>query len=127
MQLGFDYTRSLGPTLGAFLTALRDRQILGSRGADGRVHTPPVEYDPVTHAVVTELVPVGPQGTVLTWSWMPSPLPGQPLDRPFAWALVRLDGSDTAMLHAVDAAPGTVHTGLRVRPRWTAVPVGSIR
>jgi uncharacterized OB-fold protein len=127
LQIGFDYTRSLGPTLGAFLTALRDRQLLGSRGSDGRVHAPPLEFDPVTHERLTELVPVGPQGTVETWSWMPEPLPGQPLDRPFAWALIRLDGADTAMLHAVAAERERLHTGLRVRPRWTTAPVGSIR
>ena len=34
---------------------------------------------------------------------MPRPVDGQPLGRPFGWALIRLDGADTAMLHAVDA------------------------
>ena len=48
MEIAFDYTRSLGPVLGQFMTALRDRRILGARGADGRVHAPPFEYDPVT-------------------------------------------------------------------------------
>ena len=46
---------------------------------------------------------MGPEGTVVSWSWMPDPLEGQPLTEPFAWALIRLDGADTAMLHAVDA------------------------
>ena len=41
------------------MAALADRRILGSRGADGRVHAPPFEYDPVTLAPPTELVPVG--------------------------------------------------------------------
>jgi uncharacterized OB-fold protein len=127
LQIGFDYTRSLGATMGAFMTALRDRRILGSRGSDGRVHAPPVEYDPVTYAPVTELVEVGPEGTVVTWSWMPSPLEGQPLTHAFAWALVLLDGADTPMLHAVDAELSAMRTGLRVRPRWTVMPVGSIR
>ena len=48
MEIAFDYTRSLGPVLGQFMTALRERRILGARGADGRVHAPPFEYDPVT-------------------------------------------------------------------------------
>jgi uncharacterized OB-fold protein len=127
MQLGFDYTRSLGPTIGAFMTALRDRRILGGRGSDGRVHAPPLEYDPVTYAPLTDLVEVGPEGTVLTWSWMPTPLEAQPLTHPFAWGLIRLDGADTPMLHAIDADHASMRTGLRVRPRWTAAPVGSIR
>jgi uncharacterized OB-fold protein len=127
LRVGFDYTRTLSPTLGAFMTALRDGRILGSRGSDGRVHAPPIEYDPVTYAPCDELVEVGPEGTVVTWSWQPSPIEGQPLDRPFAWALITLDGADTPMLHAVDADHAALRTGLRVRPRWTAAPVGSIR
>src|SRR5687767_1002986 len=69
LEIGFDYTRSLGPTLGAFMTALAERRIIGSRGADGRVHAPPVEYDPVTAAPTAELVEVSDVGTVVTWSW----------------------------------------------------------
>jgi uncharacterized OB-fold protein len=128
LEIGFDYTRSLGPTLGAFMTALAERRILGSRGADGRVHAPPVEYDPVTAAPTTELVEVSDVGTVVSWSWMPAPLDGQPLDVPFAWALIRLDGADTPMLHAVDAgSPDRMSTGMRVRARWADHPVGHIR
>jgi uncharacterized OB-fold protein len=128
MEIAFDYTRSLGPVLGQFMTALRERRILGARGADGRVHAPPFEYDPATFRPPAELVEVGSAGTVVTWSWMPSPLDGQPLDRPFAWALIRLDGADTAMLHAVDAgSAASMRTGMRVTARWAADRVGSIR
>ena len=71
---------------------------------------------------------MGPEGTVVSWSWMPEPLAGQPLAEPFAWALIRLDGADTAMLHAVDAgSAAAMRTGLRVRPRWAARPAGGIR
>jgi uncharacterized OB-fold protein len=127
LVLRFDYTRSLGPVLGAFMTGLRGARIQGSRGSDGRVHVPPVEYDPVTAEALTELVDVADTGVVTTWSWQPEPLEGQPLDRPFAWALVRLDGADTTLLHAVDAPHEELRAGLRVRARWAADRVGSIR
>ena len=128
LEIGFAYTRSLGPTLSQFMTALAGRRILGSRGADGRVHAPPFEYDPVTFEPPAELVDVGPAGTVTTWSWVDEPLAGQPLEHPFAWALIRLDGADTAMLHAVDAgSAAAMRTGMRVRPRWAAQPAGHIR
>jgi uncharacterized OB-fold protein len=128
LEIGFDYTRSLGPVLSQFMTALAGRRILGARGADGRVHAPPFEYDPDTSEPPGTLLEVGPQGTVTSWTWMPEALDGQPLAHPFGWALIRLDGADTAMLHAVDAGwPAVMHTGLRVRPRWAASPVGSIR
>jgi hypothetical protein len=109
------------------MTALASRRFLGARGADGRVYAPPFEYDPVTFEPPGELVEVGPEGTVTTWTWNSSPLDGQPLDHPFAWALIRLDGADTAMLHAVDAdGPDAMSTGLRVRPRWAAETAGHI-
>jgi uncharacterized protein len=121
LEISFDYTRSLGPTLSEFMTALADRRILGARASDGTVHAPVFEYDPVTAAPPAELVEVGPGGTVLSWSWMDRPIQGQPLGHPFGWALIRLDGADTAMLHAVDAgAADRMRTGLRVRPRWAA-------
>ncbi|HEY9245001.1 MAG TPA: OB-fold domain-containing protein [Streptosporangiaceae bacterium] len=127
LEIGFDYTRSLGPVLSQFMTALAGQRILGARAADGRVHAPPFEYDPDTSEPPGDLVEVGPGGTVISWTWVPEPLDGQPLAHPFGWALIRLDGADTAMLHAVDAgSAAAMHTGLRVRPRWAAAPVGSV-
>ena len=128
LEIGFAYTRSTGPVLSQFLAGLAGRQILGARGADGRVYAPPFEFDPVTFAPPAELVPVGPAGTVLTWTWMARPLAGQPLDRPFGWALIRLDGADTGLLHAVDAgSAAAMRTGMRVRARWAEQPTGGIR
>ena len=53
LRLSFDYTRSVGPVLSHFFTALRGRRIVGVRGSDGRVHVPPAEYDPVTYEELT--------------------------------------------------------------------------
>jgi uncharacterized protein len=127
IELSFDYTRSLGTTLGAFMTGLAGGRITGVRASDGRVHVPPVEYDPVTHEALTETVEVADEGTVVSWSWAAEPMQGQPLDRPFAWVLVRLDGADSAMLHALDVTrPDDVEIGLRVRARWRAERRGAI-
>jgi uncharacterized OB-fold protein len=120
LEISFDYTRSLGPTLSEFMTALAGRRILGARASDGSVHAPPFEYDPVTGEPPAGLVEVGPGGTVVSWTWMARPIDGQPLTKPFGWALIRLDGASTAMLHAVDAgSPERMRTGMRVRPRWS--------
>jgi uncharacterized protein len=127
LTLSFDYTRSVGPTLSKFFTALRDRRILGVRGSDGRVHVPPAEYDPVTYEPLDEMVPVSAVGTVVSWTWQPEPLEGQPLDRPFAWALIKLDGADTPLMHAVDAGePGAIRTGTRVHVHWADETAGAI-
>ncbi|MFE9459625.1 Zn-ribbon domain-containing OB-fold protein [Streptomyces californicus] len=123
----FPFTRSLGPVQSAFLTGLRERTVLGVRADDGTVLVPPVEYDPVTANELRDLVEVAPTGTVTTWAWNPSPRRDQPLDTPFAWVLVRLDGASTALLHVLDApGPESVRTGMRVRVRWAAARTGAI-
>ncbi|MDH6679650.1 putative OB-fold protein [Rhodococcus sp. LBL1] len=128
LNLKFDYTRSLGPTIGAFVTGLRDRKIIGGRGSDGRIHVPPPEFDPATLEPLTDFVDVSDAGTVVSWSWMAEPIEGQPLTHPFAWALVKLDGADTSILHAVDAgSPDAMSTGMRVRVRWADERTGRIQ
>ncbi|WP_329281022.1 Zn-ribbon domain-containing OB-fold protein [Streptomyces sp. NBC_01451] len=123
----FPFTRSLGPVQSAFLTGLREQVVLGVRTTDGRTLVPPVEYDPVTADEIRDLVQVAPTGTVTTWAWNHAPRRGQPLGTPFAWVLVRLDGADTALLHALDApGPDAVHSGMRVRIRWAAERTGAI-
>jgi uncharacterized OB-fold protein len=123
----YTYTRSTGPMIGAFLTGLRNRKVIGSRGVDGRVLVPAIDYDPVTSEDLTETVEVGDTGVITTWSWNDRPLAGQPLDKPFAWALVKLDGADTALLAAVDVGdPAKVSTGAKVKARWAENRIGAI-
>jgi uncharacterized OB-fold protein len=125
--LEYAYRRSVGPVLGRFFTALRDGVILGSPAPGGRVLVPPMEHDPETGDGLSELVPVGPSGTVTTWCWVNRPRGPHPLDRPFAWALIQLDGATSGFLHAVDAGQESrMKTGLRVRPRWRAERRGEI-
>ena len=113
------YRRSLGPVVGAFLTGLRDAKVVGSRTADGRVLVPPLEYDPETGEPVDEIVDVASVGTVREWAWVVDPMPGHPLDQPFAWVTVQLDGADTAMVHALDVPSiDDVSAGMRVQVRW---------
>jgi uncharacterized OB-fold protein len=123
----YPFKRTTGPVVGAFLTGLREQVLVGIKGADGRVLVPPVEYDPYTAEDLTELVEVGPGGTVTTFAWVGTPHAKHPLDRPFAWALIQLDGADTGLLHAVDAgSPDRVATGTRVVPHWRDDPQGEI-
>lgn len=127
LVIEYGFNRTTGPVVGAFLTGLREQRVLGIRGADGRVVCPPVEYDPTTGEPLTEMVEVGTEGTITSWSWVPTDREGQPIPAPYALALVRLDGADTAMLHVVDAgSPDAVATGDRVRIRWADERSGSI-
>jgi uncharacterized protein len=125
--LEFDYTRSLGPTLAAFFQGLKDHKIVGARTQDGRVIVPPTPHDPDTGEDIAELVDLPDTGVVTTWAWVSKPRSKHPLQRPFAWALVKIDGADTAMLHAVDAADESkMSTGMAVKARWVAEAQGSI-
>ncbi|MGN6161680.1 MAG: Zn-ribbon domain-containing OB-fold protein [Marmoricola sp.] len=127
MHVEFPYTRSLGPVLSTFMTGLANGQVIGGVLSDGRVAVPPPEFDPITHAATSEFREVGSAGEVLTWSWVSEPVNMQPLDRPFAWALIRLDGADTPLLHAVAVeGPDAMSTGMRVQVAWAAERVGSI-
>ena len=52
---------------------------------------------------------------------MSHPLRKHPLQTPFAWALITLDGADTGLLHVVDApGPEALATGARVTARFRA-------
>ena len=118
-ELGFTYTRSTGPVVGRFLTGLRDRKIFGIRASDGRVIVPPMEYDPDTAAALSEFVEVGQRGEIVSWCWVRQPRAAHPMTEPFAWAMIRLDGADVAMVHCVCAsAEGQLATGARVRAVW---------
>jgi uncharacterized OB-fold protein len=126
-KLAYTYKRSLGPVLSRFFTALRDRQVLGVRRADGTVMVPPKEYDPETGEALSELVPVADTGVVTSWAWVHRPRARQPLAQPFAYALIQLDGAATPLLHVVDAgAESAMRTGMRVRARWAEQPAGAI-
>lgn len=123
----YPYRRSVGPVLGAFFTGLRDAKITGVRAADGRVIVPPAEYDPDTGAATGEIVEVADRGVVTSWCWVADPLEHHLLDRPFAFALVKLDGADTALLHLVDAYRiEHMATGMRVAATWRSERVGNI-
>ena len=127
LELSYPYARTVGDVLGRFFTSLRDGRIEGTRGDDGRVFVPPAEFDPMSGAPCTEWVSVAETGTVTTWSWQAPAKPDQPLDHPFAWALIRLDGADVPLLHAVDAGtPEAIRTGARVAVRWAGERHGGI-
>jgi uncharacterized OB-fold protein len=126
--IAFPYKRSLGPVIGAFSAALAEHRITAVRTSAGRVICPPLEYDPETgEGNDPTLIDVGPGGTVTSYTWVSDPLPSHPLGRPFAFALIKLDGADTEMFHAVDAGSETAVTrGTRVVPQWREETRGRI-
>ena len=127
-KLEFPYSRTLGPVVGAFLTGLRENRLLGIKSKDGRTLAPPVQYDPDTgENLGTDLVPIGPEGTVVAWTWVSEPSPKHPLNRAFAFALVKPDGADTPMTTFVDAGKAPkMSTGMKVRAKFNPEPKGLV-
>ena len=126
-ELGYTYTRSTGPVIGRFLTELKQRKIVGIKASDGRVVVPPMEYDPVTAAELNEFVDVGQQGEIVSFAWVKEPRAAHPLQVPFAWAMIRLDGADVPMVHCVAAErESDIATGARVEAVWADEPIGFI-
>lgn len=125
--LGYTYTRSTGPVVGRFLTALKNRSIVGIKASDGRVIVPPMEYDPNTAEELSEFVDVGQEGEIVSFAWVKEPREAHPMNRPFAWAMIKLDGADVPMVHCVSAdSESAVSTGARVKAVWADETIGFI-
>jgi uncharacterized OB-fold protein len=123
----FSYRRSTGGAVGLFLAGLAKGEVWASRSPGGRVEVPPVDWDPETGAAVEDFVRLADEGTVRSWTWVSRPQADQPLDRPFALALIQIDGADTSLLHVVDAGDeAQMATGMKVRADWRKERAGSI-
>jgi len=54
-----------------------------------------------------------------SYSWIAQPTRKHPFQQPFAFALIQLDGADTAIAHAVQApGPEAMSVGMRVRAQY---------
>ena len=126
-ELGFTYSRTLGPVIGTCFAALAHKRFLGMRRSDGSVLFPPLEYDPDTAEALSEWVELGNTGTVEGFCWVKQPREKHAELAPFAWALIKLDGADTPFLHKLRAQNElAVRVGMRVKPLWVAEPQGDI-
>lgn len=123
------YVRTLGPVIGRFFTGLRDGEIWANKTRTGKVQCPPFEYDPETGADATdEWVQLSGTGTVSSWAWVDEPLRNHLVQEPFAWCLIRLDGADTDLLHAVCVdSKDQMSSGMRVKVRWRDERIGHIK
>ena len=97
------------------------------KASDGRVVVPPMEYDPDTAGELSEFVDVGQEGEIVSFAWVKEPREAHPMDVPFAWAMIKLDGADVPMIHCVSAAAEEdLATGARVQVVWAAETRGYI-
>ena len=125
----FPYKHSTGETIGRFLAGLKEqKRIWGQRVAGLGVVVPPLGYSEADGSPGGEWVEVAPTGVVTAVAVVHQAVPGlHPLEPPFAFVLVRLDGADTAMAHVVKDDLDGLRVGARVEAVWAPERIGSIR
>ena len=121
-ELAYNYKRSSGPVMSKFFEALGKQKILGTKSSAGKVFSPAAEFDPETNEPLKEMIEVGPGGVVESFSWIEDPKHHHLIKEPFAFALIKLDGADTSMLHMVTQCnEADLRIGSRVKANWSEI------
>ena len=121
-ELAYNYKRSSGPVMSEFFEALGQQKILGTKSSAGKVFSPAAEFDPETNEPLKEMIEVGPGGVVESFSWIEDPKHHHLIKEPFAFALIKLDGADTSMLHMVTQCnEADLRIGSRVGANWSEI------
>lgn len=131
----FDYTYFAGEAASRFFAALReDRQIFGATCPScKRVLVPARAFCDACFKRTTDWVPVGPEGTLETFTIITAAFPGLP-EPPIVMAYVTMDGADTALVnlvHGLDlsdiaAAAELLQSQPRIRAAFIDKPQGRI-
>jgi uncharacterized OB-fold protein len=127
-QISVPYTWWVGETGSRFLLSLRDdRKILGTRcGQCGRVYVPGRKTCGRCFVDLTEWVELGDAGVIEAFTIVRYAHPVQPVPVPFAYVLVKLDGSDVGFLHLVKKDLEKIGIGRRVKAVFKAERTGHI-
>jgi len=131
-RINIPYSWWAGDTAGKFFKALRDeKKIIAPRCARcGKVYLPPRKVCPGCFTENGEWVTISDEGTVLSFSIARRSMASIPKDKktPVIWALIKLDGADTAILHFLgDVVPENVRIGMRVKAVFAEDRKGAIR
>jgi uncharacterized OB-fold protein len=119
-RIAVPYTWSVGETGSRFLAALRDQErITASRCPScGAVFVPPRKNCGRCFIDIEGEEHLGREGVVNAFTIVRSPFPLHPAAAPFAYALIRLTGATTDLLHIVKDRVEELKTGVRVRARF---------
>lgn len=114
----YDYTPGTAPT--EFLNGLAHKKIYGARATPtSEIYVPSRGMDPVLGMPTTELVEVGPKGTITTFCVVHIGFGDNAPPTPFVSALVLPDGAAVSLYGTVLGIPhDEVRIGMRVQPVW---------
>ncbi len=119
-QIAVPYTWWVGETGSRFLIALRDEgKILGNRcDSCGTVYVPPRKNCGRCFVDTAEWVELSDQGIVKAHTIVRFSYPLQPVEPPFAYAMIQLDGADVSLVHLIRKDLDKLKNGVRVRARF---------
>lgn len=123
------YTYSAGPIRSKFLIELRDnKRIMGTKcPVCNRVYLPPRPTCFVCFSQLDKWVEVSDKGTLMTYTVVYQPEPAHPVDVPFVFGIIKLDGADTSIAHLVsEVNPEDLRIGMRLQAVFNEERQGSI-
>ncbi|MDY7034857.1 MAG: Zn-ribbon domain-containing OB-fold protein [Thermodesulfobacteriota bacterium] len=115
-KLEAEFNYSYGKISRFFQELMENKKIMGTRCTKcGVVFCPPTSDCPKCW-VPTEWVEVGPEGMLLHYTIINLPVLWMDKEVPYTLGLIKLDGSDTGLMHFVDETDKTkLKRGLRVK------------
>ena len=123
------FSYDAGAIRSRFLTEIRDnRKIVGIRCTEcNRVYVPPRAVCLKCFGNLSDYVEVGQEGTLTTYSIVYRSEPFYPVEPPFVYGIIQLDGADTGLVHFINEVDlQKVRVGMRVKAVFKEERVGSI-
>lgn len=123
------YTHYAGRTRSRFLVELRDnKRIMGTKcQICNRVYVPARSICYVCFKPMDEWVEVSNEGTLVTYTVVHQAEPPYPVETPFVYGIIKLDGADTDMAHIIgEVNPKKLRIGMRMQVVFKEERVGSI-
>ena len=117
-QIYIPNTYTAGALGTKILTLLKDKQkIMGMRCPTcNRVYVPARSTCKDCFEQIDELVEVSDKGTVMTYTVVYEPHISQPVEPPFAYRIIQLDGADNSLVHMLGGVePERFQVGMRVQ------------
>jgi uncharacterized OB-fold protein len=119
------YKHTAGAYVEKFITEIgKNNKIFGVKCPKcGEVSVPPKMICFKCFEKMEEWVEVGNQGTITGFTVVSHSTPVMPLEPPFAYALIKLDGSDTDFVHIINEGdPKKLEIGARVEAVFKEKP-----
>jgi uncharacterized OB-fold protein len=128
-RISVPYSWWAGDTASRFFVSLRDeRKILGTKCSGcSKVYLPPRKVCPTCFTENTDWVEVSDKGVLQSFTIARRQLAALGKSVPVIFGLIKLDGSDTSLLHYVDeVSEGEVKIGMRLEARFADERKGGI-